>query len=745
MKDTECSLKKVHEGYGTGVGRVLRVSMAVTLGLVVGCASSRAGRGGLPAACDAATVLVAYRLRAGEPGEPNLQISGERCPNCGGYHGDSLDMYAKTQRSHFAPGYFVAPEWVVTEDLFLPAAQIAGVTVGDRPATIERRFPDRKAMLLRVAGAPHAPLKMAAGKPAYAASANPQAMIRNRLLAPARAEPPSGAPARLVPGAVVASPALLLDARLRPVGFSFDGSGEPFVPQDAVSVAPDADLAAPAVAAAARFIVPVTLAFRSPKKARAGDDDFSRYVRYRFRASDEADNDATVRHTFAFRATSSRLLVYAPPSCLARLETITAYLSPSNAVRATFAHAYRQVELFAADLPAAQASPLPAIVPGAAARRAAVAVVVAPEGRGRLDIHALPVFLTAPTPAWRDYPVQEAIGASLVSHDRASESGVFIFPLGDPAAAPLYAPAPVIRPANAIGGGGYDSDDCETLLIPAAMLAAFAHAPASEVNPALKPLPSDKEDVSGWLGMDLHPLTRELAEARSMLGATDGGRFGAIVASVAKGSPAAVAGIQSGWVLHTLTPEGSVCPLSVWLEENDSGGEERFPWDQLDEIPPQYFSRLPTPWPPAVTPFNAALGALGVGSTVTARFLLPDGSRRSNVLAIAEAPLSYVNAPAQVWKGAGVTLCALTQDVRDYLGLGPDAPGLVVCAVEPGGAAVTAGLRPYELVTHINGTPLRSTEELAALTARAGAYRLNVTRMTASRVVSFTSRDPTKE
>jgi hypothetical protein len=109
-------------------------------------------------------------------------------------------MYAKTQRSHFAPGYFVAPEWVVTEDFFLPAAQIAGVTVGDRPATIERRFPDRKAMLLRVAGAPHAPLKMAAGKPAYAASANPQAMIRNRLLAPARAEPPSGAPARLVPG-----------------------------------------------------------------------------------------------------------------------------------------------------------------------------------------------------------------------------------------------------------------------------------------------------------------------------------------------------------------------------------------------------------------------------------------------------------------------------------------------------------------------------------------------------------------
>jgi hypothetical protein len=58
-----------------------------------------------------------------------------------------------------------------------------------------------------------------------------------------------------------------------------------------------------------------------------------------------------------------------------------------------------------------------------------------------LDIHALPVFLTATTPAWRDYPVQEAIGASLVSHDRASESGVFIFPLGDPAAAPLYAPA----------------------------------------------------------------------------------------------------------------------------------------------------------------------------------------------------------------------------------------------------------------------------------------------------------------
>jgi hypothetical protein len=113
-----------------------------------------------------------------------------------------------------------------------------------------------------------------------------------------------------------------------------------------------------------------------------------------------------------------------------------------------FAHAYRQVELFAADLPAAQASPLPAIVPGAAARRAAVAVVVAPEGRGRLDIHALPVFLTAPTPAWRDYPVQEAIGASLVSHDRASNPAC-LFSARRSAAARCMRP-PVIRPANAI-------------------------------------------------------------------------------------------------------------------------------------------------------------------------------------------------------------------------------------------------------------------------------------------------------
>jgi hypothetical protein len=100
---------------------------------------------------------------------------------------------------------------VVTEDFFLPAAQIAGVTVGARPATIERRFPDRKSMLLKVAGAPHATAPMAAGKPAMRPRES-SAKNRNRLLAPARAEPP-WAPRAPRAGAVVASPALLLDAR----------------------------------------------------------------------------------------------------------------------------------------------------------------------------------------------------------------------------------------------------------------------------------------------------------------------------------------------------------------------------------------------------------------------------------------------------------------------------------------------------------------------------------------------------
>jgi S1-C subfamily serine protease len=77
----------------------------------------------------------------------------------------------------------------------------------------------------------------------------------------------------------------------------------------------------------------------------------------------------------------------------------------------------------------------------------------------------------------------------------------------------------------------------------------------------------------------------------------------------------------------------------------------------------------------------------------------------------------------------------MTYEVRRYFQSAADDPGVVVGAVETGSRAAVAGLKPYEIITAVNGAPVRSAEGFEEAVAAGGEVSLTVKRMFQSRVV----------
>ena len=80
-----------------------------------------------------------------------------------------------------------------------------------------------------------------------------------------------------------------------------------------------------------------------------------------------------------------------------------------------------------------------------------------------------------------------------------------------------------------------------------------------------------------------------------------------------------------------------------------------------------------------------------------------------------QAPLTFENVPRKNFPALGLTVCDPTVEVRDYFRMGSEDPGVLITRVRSGSRASVAGLKPYELITAVNGGPVKSAEELAGM------------------------------
>jgi Do/DeqQ family serine protease len=165
----------------------------------------------------------------------------------------------------------------------------------------------------------------------------------------------------------------------------------------------------------------------------------------------------------------------------------------------------------------------------------------------------------------------------------------------------------------------------------------------------------------GWLGINVGNLPAQLATEMNL-----GGRDGAFVSSVFRGSPAEKAGIEPGDFVTSIN--GSAI--------KDAG--------QLLQV----------------------VGALGPGSN--ARFEVVRLGKAMTLtarIAAREDEQTIANQANRVWPGMMVT--GLTADLRSQLNLSAGDGQVVVAYVQEGSAAAVAGIRQGDVIRQIDGTAVK--------------------------------------
>lgn len=184
----------------------------------------------------------------------------------------------------------------------------------------------------------------------------------------------------------------------------------------------------------------------------------------------------------------------------------------------------------------------------------------------------------------------------------------------------------------------------------------------------------------GWLGVQLQPLSEELAAALGLDGSE-----GALVADVTPDSPAAEAGIEAGDVIRAVGDDPVASPRDL----------------------------------------SFAVAELAAGTQAAFR-VIRDGTERDLTVEIGARPLAEAAAAAEPevpddTPRLGLSLAPLDDPMREQLDLPADVSGIVVAGVEAGSPAAEAGLRRGDVIVQADGTAVTAPQDLADRVAEAGA------------------------
>lgn len=279
----------------------------------------------------------------------------------------------------------------------------------------------------------------------------------------------------------------------------------------------------------------------------------------------------------------------------------------------------------------------------------------------------------------------------------------------------------------------------EATLTPAAEVASILGDLSEHTDEHNVPLSPEQEMRLAWMGVVLQPLDRELARANQVAEFTHDGECGALVTHVYPGSPAAEAGVTQGDILLRLQVDGQPRPIDILIEPIDDG--LGFEWEQLDQVPEQYFEHVPRPWPSAANAFTWMLTDLGPGTKYTAAFVV--GNRHlDRSFVVTMGPPHFDSARRFKSDALGLTVRDLTYEVRHYLQMRAEDPGVIISRIEPGSRAAVGGLKPFETITAVDQIAVRSAEHFERQIEGADELLLSVRRMGQSRQVRIRPGNP---
>jgi hypothetical protein len=680
-----------------------------------------------------ARVKVAYTLRyhKGEPPEVPGLIT--RCPNCGEYHGGLDDELVEQERPLDIAGWLVAPDRVVIPDPQVSSAFIGAITVsagGSTVGAVEAAYGlDRNALILKL----DAPLKNAkplvfdgvAGDRLFLAAAAP--LDADWILSIQPFAPGCGLSDRQGPVSLDEDDGVVLDATGRPVRLVANGKR----PVAAASANYDtwpfvsaAEFEARRQAVEARIgagIHLATLHFRSPKENRRSDSD-----RFSYRSNDDEDAQAPIQYALAIQTGPKQILVLKKldPPQTARLEKILLAVAGRDPVEATFVATLAHYAAFTASCDAlAEQKPVPVFNGDLAECRDRLLQYVTLSVRGDQLVTAFGRRRIASfTRGWRGITLPELQGKE-DEHAAFDADGRLVL-------------LPLIRRSKADAGEGYSYRYQEAQATPVAdFIRILANLEGDVIDPSNVPLSEADENRTAWLGVDLQELTPELATANKVTHLIErGGRSGALVTAVYPDSPASRAGLRSGDILLRIHTPAASKPIPVSAESDSPYGSMPFPWERLDELPEEMFNQIPPPWPAVQTVTSKTLAMIGFGKPFQLEYARGGAVARLD-LVVELSPPHFNNTPKIPFAAIGLSACNTTFEVARTLRRKADAPGVVVSRVEPGSPAAVAGIKPFELITHVDDQPVADTAAFQKQIADKGEFRLTVRRMNRERIV----------
>jgi len=674
-------------------------------------------------------VRVEYDLRF-DKGEPPAALGWlERCPNCGNIHGfgDGEEL-VREKRPLEVGGWLLTPNTVLTRDMQIHPRFVQSVAVraGNRliAARITKRFRNENGCLLELAEpvSDLEPMRFdaARGGPYFAITYTQDDADWAAAIAPLSAAlslTDGGRRFTTAPNACV-----IVDQQGFPVGASMDGAlaadgswkGAPsewpgFSDEELTALMAHLD------DVTSSGILPVTLNFRSPKAAAN---------RMQMMWRDDDESSPTELRAFALLQAPTRLLVLANLEAkqTARLERILVHLPDAAPVEARFEASLRDWGCFVATLDEPGAAPLPAAeAPITAAR------------------DELVFFLTARY--FGDEPIIRHQSARLAGFLLREERQVYPIVYGDEsnlfcfsAQGELLAFPVTRREALSDEYSRWRNDSVR--LTPCACIFKSLGGARDAFDPNNVPLSEAEENRVAWLGVEMQNLDSDLATVNGVSEITNDGEMGAMVSYVYPDSPASAAGLAVGDILLQLHVPEHHRPVPVRNDGAEGLGFD-FPWDRLSEVPEEYLSEIPQPWPSVQAGLNELLTEIGFGKPFELE-LVRSGESRRIPMVVTESPAYYDSARQFKSEDLGFTVKDLTYEVRRYFQLGPDDSGVIIARIEPGSKAYVAGLRPYEIIQRIDDDPVVDAPALEErLTNAGGEVRLDVKRMTSTRVVKL--------
>ena len=457
----------------------------------------------------------------------------------------------------------------------------------------------------------------------------------------------------------------------------------------------------------------VALNFRSPKK----DSGAAAYSR------DGDDDEGTEKNAIGLLIDKKTVLVLGnyKPKVTARLETIAVYPPKGKApVEATFTHTLKDYGCLIATL----SRPLKGALKFSKKEitslrdRLLLAAEVTLQGEKRVVYYGHR-RITGFSFGWKRN-VYPSVGGRVASTFLFDDDGaIVVFPL---------ARRPKVSTEERYG-------NVEMLATPTALINPVLADLASNVDSNNVPLTEGDENRLAWLGVVLQPLNRDLARANKVSHLTRDGQIGAVVSYVYPDSPAGKSGVKMSWIMLNIQVEGEPKPIDIKAREYAPGA--KYPWDRWDSLPARYWDgKFPSPWQPTETFLTRKLTDMGFGKKFTATFFT-DGKQVKKKFTVVASPTHYHTAAKFKSKKVGLTVREMTYEVRRYFLKTAEDPGVIVSAVEPGSKAGVGGVRPYEIITHVNDKPVRGVKEFEKAIEGKTELRLAVLRMTKNRLVKL--------